>query len=155
MSQSDYLNFKKTSLLLKNSNKLPSILTPQYYTAFTSYNLETTVQNTKNSYSRLLASGKRYFFNIEKNVATCPTFTLCTNTNNRPNRVKNTTSIPRPIYKWKKTPAYAPKTCTFTNGYFTRKCYSTKKLSKYRLDYCGSTKKGDISGRSNSNNLGM
>ena len=95
MSQGDYIKFKKTALILKNNstkalNELPPVLTPELYTAFTTYNLETTVSNTKNTYNRLLPSGKKNFLDIEKNVSNCSTFILCKNTNNRPNRVKNT-----------------------------------------------------------------
>ena len=132
MSQSDYIQFKKTTMILKNntispvSNELPPVLTPELYTAFTTYNLETTVSNTKNSYSRLLPSGKRNFLDIEKTVATCPSFILCTNTNNRPNRVKNTTQIPSALYRWKKTSAYKPSTCDFKNGYVMRRCLCSK-----------------------------
>lgn len=135
MSQSDYINLKKTALILKNNstaalNDLPPVLTPELYTAFTTYNLETTVSNTKNTYSRLLPTGKKTFLDIEKNVATCPTFILCKNTNNRPNRVKNTVQIPTPIFKWKKTSAYVPNTCSFKNGYTTRKCLCSKTICK-------------------------
>lgn len=107
MSQSDYLQFKKTSFILKNSlNKLPSVLTPELYTAFTKYNLETTIINTKNSHSRLLMDGKKNFLDMEKNVASCPTFILCKDTDTRANRVKNTMRNPTPIHKWKKTCDY-------------------------------------------------
>jgi hypothetical protein len=71
MSQSDYITFKKTALILRNNsttatNDLPSVLTPELYTAFTTYNLETTVSNTKNAYNRLLPSGRKNFLDIEK-----------------------------------------------------------------------------------------
>jgi hypothetical protein len=136
MSQSDYINFKKTSLILKNNlNKLPSVLTPELYTAFTNYNLETTVPNTKNSYSRLLLGGKRNFLGIEKNVASCPTFTLCKNTNTRANRVKHTIQYPTPIYKWKKTSSYKPNTCLIKSGFVTRRCLCSKKSCKCKTEY--------------------
>jgi hypothetical protein len=136
MSQSDYINFKKTSLILKNNlNKLPSVLTPELYTAFTKYNLEITVPNTKNSYSRLLLGGKKNFLGIEKNVASCPTFILCKNTNTRANRVKHTIQYPTPIYKWKKTSSYKPNTCLITSGFVTRRCLCSKKSCKCKTEY--------------------
>ena len=136
MSQSDYINFKKTSLILKNNlNKLPSVLTPELYTAFTKYNLETTVSNTKNSYSRLLLGDKKYFLEIEKNVASCPTFILCNNTNNRINRIENAIQNPTPIYKWKKTSSYKPTTCLITSGFVTRHCLCSKKSCKCKTEY--------------------
>lgn len=136
MSQSDYLQFKKTSFMLKNSlKKLPSVLTPELYTAFTKYNLETTVMNTKNAYSRLLMGGKKYFLDMEKNVASCPTFILCKNTDTRANRVKNTIQNPTPIYKWKKTRDYKPKTCLIKSGFITRRCLCSKKSCKCKTEY--------------------
>ena len=140
MSQSDYIKFKKTSLILKNNsttniNELPSVLTPELYTAFTTYNLETTVSNTKNSYNRLLPSGRKNFLDIEKNVSNCSTFILCKNTDTRPNRVKNTFQNPTPIYKWKKTKAYVPNTCTLTSGFVKRRCLCTKKTCKCKTEY--------------------
>ena len=136
MSQSDYINFKKTSLILKNNlNKLPSVLTPELYTAFTKYNLETTVSNTKNSYSRLLLGGKKYFLEIEKNVASCPTFILCKDTHTRANRIKNTIQNPTPIYKWKKTSSYKPNTCLITSEFVTRRCLCSKKSCKCKTEY--------------------
>lgn len=132
MSQSDYINFKRTSSILKNNfNKLPSVLTAELYTAFTQYNLETTVPNTKNSYSRLLLGGKINFLGIEKNVASCPTFILCKDTNTRANRVKNTIQNPTPIYKWKKTSSYKPKTCLIQK----RLCLCSKKSCKCKTEY--------------------
>lgn len=140
MSQSDYIKFKKTSLILKNNsttniNELPSVLTNELYTAFTTYNLETTVSNTKNAYNRLLPSDRKNFLDIEKNVSNCSTFILYKNTNNRPNRVKNTFQNPIPIYKWKKTKAYVSNTCTLTSGFVRRRCLCTKKTCKCKTEY--------------------
>ena len=90
MSQSDYIKLKKTVNVLKSQIDLPPVLSPDMYTDFAEYNLETTVRNTKNAYSRLVPSTKQNIFTMEEKVSTCPTFTLCTNTNQRPNRVLNT-----------------------------------------------------------------
>lgn len=89
MSQSDYIKLKKTTMVLKNK-ELPPILDPSSYTDFVQYNLETTVTNTKNSYSRLLLNGNKNILDMEKKVSSCPTFPLCVNTNTRTNRVLNT-----------------------------------------------------------------
>lgn len=150
MSQSDYINFKKTALILKNNstaalNELPPVLTPELYTAFTTFNLETTVSNTKNAYSRLLPSGRKQFLDIEKNVSNCSSFILCKNTNTRPNRIKNTFQNPMPIYKWKKTSTYVPNTCSFSsikngcinrlkNGHITRRCICINKVCKCKIE---------------------
>jgi hypothetical protein len=88
MSQSDYLALKKAQVILKNQ-KLPAVLPPTLYTSFASYNLETSVPNTKNIYSRLLPSGKTNIYKMEKSIVNCPTFAMCVNTNQRPNRVLN------------------------------------------------------------------
>ena len=140
MSQSDYITFKKTALILKNNsttaiNELPPVLTPELYTAFTTYNLETTVSNTKNAYNRLLPSDRKNFLDIEKNVSNCSTFILCKNTNARPNRTTNSFQSSIPIYKWKKTKAYVPNTCTLTSGFVRRRCLCTKKTCKCKTEY--------------------
>jgi hypothetical protein len=115
MSQSDYIKLKKTSMILKN-NELPPVLTPEDYTDFVQYNLETTVTNTKKSYSRLLLPGNRDIFDMEKNVSGCVGFTLCTNTNERPNRVLNTAVAypysPNPTKKYIKNVPYPPCPCS-------------------------------------------
>jgi hypothetical protein len=115
MSQSDYIKLKKTSMILKN-NELPPVLTPEDYTDFVQYNLETTVTNTKKSYSRLLLPGNRDIFDMEKNVSGCVGFTLCTNTNERPNRVLNTAVAypysPTPTKKYIKNVPYPPCPCS-------------------------------------------
>jgi hypothetical protein len=115
MSQSDYIKLKKTSMILKN-NELPPVLTPEDYTDFVQYNLETTVTNTKKSYSRLLLPGNRDIFDMEKNVSGCVGFILCTNTNERPNRVLNTAVAypysPTPTKKYIKNVPYPPCPCS-------------------------------------------
>lgn len=92
MSQSDYINFKKRTIILENLNTLPSVLTSELYTAFTKYNLETTVLNRKIVYSCLKNND---------NNRNLPRFTLCKDTDKRPNRIKNTIQYPVPIDKWK------------------------------------------------------
>jgi len=127
MSQSDYIKLLKTTEVLR-IGKLPSILTPNDYTAFESYNLETTVTNTKNSYSQLQQSGYQNIFGMEKKVSMCPTFTMCIRTNTRPNRVLHSPQIPRPIYRMNKV--YRPIRCQLKKGYVVRSPTCSKQKCK-------------------------
>ena len=141
MSQCDYIKFMKTAEILRNG-ELPAVLSPSDYTAFESYNLETTVPNTKNSYSCLKPTGFQRIFGIEKKTSGCATFTMCANTNTRPNRVLHSAQIPTPISRktgnhkiivgGKKT--YTPITCQFTKGFVVRNARCSKHKCK-----CGTT----------------
>ena len=74
MSQSDYIQFIKTADVLKNQTTLPPVLTSKEYTDYESYALETTITNTKNSFSRLLPPTdptRRTIFDMEKKVSLC------------------------------------------------------------------------------------
>jgi hypothetical protein len=112
MSQSDYIKFIKTAEILQN-RKLRPILSQNAYISYEQYALETTIINTKNSFSRLLPQNSTItpstnnvylntdptrvkIFDIEKKVSTCPTFIMCQNTNKRPNRVLNSPGLPIP-----------------------------------------------------------
>jgi hypothetical protein len=134
MSQSDYIKFKKVAQVLKGeavtNRELPSILDQDDYTAFESYNLETTVANTKNTYSRLLQNGYQRMFDMDKKVSSCPTFILCKNTNTRTNRVLHTAQIPTPIYRMNKV--YTPIKCRYTKGYVVRSATCNKTVCKCR-----------------------
>jgi hypothetical protein len=101
MSQSDYIKYKKVSRELK-INKLNPILDSQEYIDYKQYALEnttptrpnyvynggtSTTTNGKLSYNQLVPANKKIIFGIERSrTTTCPTFTLCTNTNQRTNR---------------------------------------------------------------------
>ena len=107
MSQSDYIRYKKTGIQLK-INKLDPILNNQDYIAYTDYNLENTVTNSKINYNHLAVPNTQNVFNMERpHVTNCPTFKLCKNTNTRPNRVKlfGTQITPTPIRKFVKDPS--------------------------------------------------
>jgi hypothetical protein len=150
MSQSDYIEFTKTVEILKNIKKLPAVLTEQHYTGFEKFNLETTVFNTKNSFSRLLPLNTDAFKTAFPNTdpvridiaemelkvpsTTCATFTLCKDTNKRANRVLNSFALPRPTYRFIK-PHIAPKTCTFKYGSIIRTVRCSKKVCKCRTRY--------------------
>lgn len=87
MSQSDYLRFKKTSRILNDQTDFGPILTPSEYIAGKDFNLETTVQNTKQLNNMLTPPGKQIVFDIERTTGgNCPTFILCAGTNARVNR---------------------------------------------------------------------
>ena len=86
MSQSDYLKYKKTKRVLKEQTDLDPVLPPGEYTAYKTYNLETTITTTKSVFNQLTPTGKQVVFDMEQNISNCPTFTLCNNTNARANR---------------------------------------------------------------------
>lgn len=142
MSQSDYIKFIRTAEVLKNK-ELPPVFDAGDYTDYESYNLETTVSNTKNTYSRLVQPSNKTIFTIEKNVSNCTTFPLCVNTNLRTNRVLNTeqkivlnggvTQPYKPTPTYKPSKIYIPKTCEITlqNG-TKRKVLCNKKICKCR-----------------------
>jgi hypothetical protein len=133
MSQSDYIQYKKTKQVLKDQTKLSKILDTKGYTMFETYKIATTVPNTKLRYSRLIPYSTTSIFNMDVQINNCPTFILCNNTDGRPNRVLNTTSLPIPTYKLNKI--NDPNTCTFhpTNN-TTRICSCSKTICK-----CGTT----------------
>ena len=149
MSQSDYIQLKRTTMVLKSNQinqsqiakRLPPVLDPTDYTDFESYNLETTVLNTKNIYSRLTLPSNQKIFYMEKNIANCTTFPLCINTNQRVNRVLNTGQLnPAPInkslprFKPHANKTFIPTTCTFTlqDGKVTRTIACDKTICKCR-----------------------
>ena len=139
MSQSDYIKLLKTTTMVGDIKRLPSVLEPKDYTTFESYNLETTVSNTKNSYSRLQQTGYKKIFDMEKKVSACPTFTLCTNTNTRTNRVLNSPQKPVPTAKISKI--YTPIRCQFTKSksYVVRSAICSKHICKCGTYILGAT----------------
>ena len=87
MSQSDYLQFKKTSRLLKDQADFDPVFAPSDYIAGKDFNLETTILNTKQTNNILTHSSKQIVFGMERTTGgNCPTFILCTGTNSRANR---------------------------------------------------------------------
>lgn len=149
MSQSDYIKLKKTITVLKSNQingteeekRLPPILDSTDYTDFESYNLETSVSNTKNTYSRLTLPSNTKIFDMEKNVTNCVTFPLCVNTNTRINRVLNReqlyllpTNRSLPNFKPNPNKTFTPTTCVFLlqNGKVTRRVSCNKLICKCR-----------------------
>ena len=96
MSQSDYLQRKKLGIELKTSNqkKFPNTIESQDYTLYKQYTLENTIKNTSKLYNQLLQNGRIRVFNMELSTTTCPTYTICINTETRPYR---TLSNPAPM----------------------------------------------------------
>ena len=77
MSQSDYIQFIRTADVLKNQTKLSPVLTSNEYTDYESYALETTIPNTKNSFSRLLPpTQSRTIFDMEKKSLSLSYFSI-------------------------------------------------------------------------------
>jgi hypothetical protein len=133
MSQSDYIQYKKTQQVLFDQKKLPQILEPNNYTTFEKYTVETTVPNTKLRHSRLIPTSTVSVLEMDRKTTNCPTFTMCKNTQTRPNRVLNTISKPEPTYRLNKI--NKPNVCTFIyNIYKKRQCICSKTLCK-----CGTT----------------
>jgi hypothetical protein len=86
MSQSDFINYKKTSNELKNQTIQSSVYTTKEYINFKKYSLENTIQNKRIKYNQLLPTNNKLVFGMEKKTTNCPSFILCNNTNTRPNR---------------------------------------------------------------------
>lgn len=103
MSQSDYLNFKRVSTEL-NVNKYTPVFDIKEYIEFKEYSIVNNIINTKLTYNQLQQPGYQNIFNMEKKITNCPTFIVCRQTNQRPNRVPmssvyfNPSSIMPPIY---------------------------------------------------------
>ena len=97
MSQSDYIQRKKTVAKLAgisktpiNAGDFPPVFSSQEYTGFYQYQLTNTIMNTKTTPNELVAPNHQIIFNIEVlSTANCPAFVVCNNTNARQNRKLN------------------------------------------------------------------
>ena len=93
MSQSDYLQHKKVSSILKTNtfaNDLDAVLSPSDYTKFKQYTIMNTIENTKTTKNFLINKNKQLIFNMQKNVEHCPNiFVVCKDTHNRFNKELN------------------------------------------------------------------
>lgn len=96
MSQSDRIQFKRLSTLLKE-NALNTTLTQKEYAQYLQYNLETSVTSDKLRTSRLLPSEKQTVFDMELNVSGCAQFPACTNTTSRSNKRLHAIQVAKPI----------------------------------------------------------
>ena len=88
MAQSDYLKYKRVSNQLKiDGQRFSPILDAQDYVNYKEYKLENTIINTQKTFNQLLPTGRQPVFGMEKVVTNCPSFIVCSGTNNRPYRV--------------------------------------------------------------------
>jgi len=119
MSQSDYIKHLKTATVLKNQKELSPVLDSANYTLYKEYAIANTVKNTVPLYEQIPLEGITNIFDIPlKDVANCPVFIECKNTNTRKNR-KPLASVyftPRPVIKYVKQP---------TNTRCSACCYDT------------------------------
>lgn len=104
MSQSDYTQHKRLSVMVKDLAKQLPVLDAEDYTQFKQYTLENTIQNNKPMLNQLTLPNYQKVFGMEKNVSHCPNtqFIVCSNTNQRINRKLN------PVY------TFVPSPMTFT-----------------------------------------
>ena len=145
MSQNNYIDLLRNTTIARDLSKQPSVLDPSLYTKLKSYSLAKTIPNTKLSFNNLLSQKQIRIFDMDLSLNNCANIQECVNTDKRPNRVLQPIQLPVPTFRLNKV--YSPKCCTFTNGQVIHKCICSKKVCKYRTDYCGSTKKGGISGQ--------
>ena len=127
MSQGDYIQLKKTKQVL--TQQLSPVISHEDYTSFKNYHLETTVDNAKNTFSRLLPASNTDIFDMELSVAECPTFLLCTNTHERTNRKLNVFLVPNPTKRLNKM-SDPLKPCVLRQGHVERAVYCDRKVCK-------------------------
>lgn len=88
MSQSDYLRRKRISNMLRIDIAEDPIYDSKKFLEFKQYQLENEITSSNINYNeRIVPDGKQLIFNMERTVTNCPSFILCTNTSQRPNRV--------------------------------------------------------------------
>ena len=113
MSYSDYLNFKKTTHILKELDQLESTLDSDMYTNFKSFNLQTTVVNDNVMCNRLSHLNKpQIVFGIEQSVVNCPQFDLCDSSsrvNRKPLEAFQSTCFPIMKAPGRSVPTYLKK----------------------------------------------
>lgn len=111
MSQSDYIQHKRASAILKtnsmpNSKDLEAVLHPSDYTKFKQYTIMNTIKNEKPTKNQLLGDNNNRIFNVEKNTTECPDiFVVCNNTHTRFNKESNSKKLLFRGYK-RQNPTY-------------------------------------------------
>jgi len=95
MSQGDYIKRKQVAQTLRadglnTPNRFPAVFSSQDLLKYQQYQVINNDSNTNINYNLITPAGKTIVFDIERNVANCPTFVVCRNTNTRPNRVLRT-----------------------------------------------------------------
>ena len=121
MSQSDYLKYKKSAVVLKNSGDLPAVFDEQDYISYKRFSIGNSIVDTNKRYDQLVPTGTKILFDIERSkTTTCPTTFLLCNTNTRVNRVLNknivnsgskTFPFVKPIGLYVKQPTYKKTAC--------------------------------------------
>lgn len=135
MSQSDYIQYKRTQRILKEQSDLPKVLEQRVYTDAEQYAIETTIPNTKIRHSQLVPTNTKIVLDMERKMNSCPTFVLCKNTHARPNRVLNTAQFPMPTYRLNKN--YQPRRCYIQkNQWVTRACICDNLTCKCGTQIC-------------------
>jgi len=89
MSQSDYINRKKTAQILYEKEDLDHILPSQQLTNFKTVVLPNDIEFENVEFNPLLPANKQRIVGIDNGVSSivdCPTFVLCNNTQMRLNR---------------------------------------------------------------------
>ena len=132
MSQSDYIQRKKMSkeLNIGNQAKFPHILTADDYTHYKQYSLENTITNSSKRYNQQTPIGKKVIFNMEvSNTTTCPSFNLCTNTQNRKSHVNI-----KPISFNPSVSGHLPYINSYTSVYTSNQL---KYVKHRRMEKCG------------------
>jgi hypothetical protein len=91
MSQSDYIQHKKLSVILSNVSDLPGTISSDDYVACKTYSLEHTVFSTKPTYNQMILPPNQRVFGMEIDVSKCilNPFPFCQNTESRVNRRLN------------------------------------------------------------------
>lgn len=74
MSQSDYCRYKRISAELKNRKLASPILPEGDFVNFAKYAVHNNVANTAISYNRLLPTGRKNIFEMEKLTTNCPNY---------------------------------------------------------------------------------
>ena len=88
MSQSDYIKYKRVSAQLRvdSGDKSHPVFDCRDYTDYKQYSLESNIVNTKLTPNQLIPSNSKQIFNMNIKTTGCPSFIICTRTNNRPGR---------------------------------------------------------------------
>ena len=92
MSQSDYLKRKQVAHALRidggnTNNNQPAVFGSQDLLKYKQYQIINDDPSTNITYNLITSSGTKMVFDMERNVANCPTFIVCKDTHTRPNRV--------------------------------------------------------------------
>ena len=95
MSQGDYIKRKQVAQTLRADggsvqNSQPAVFSAHDLLMYKQYQIINDDSNTIINYNLLALPGKIMVFDMERNVTNCPTFIVCKDTNDRPNRMLRT-----------------------------------------------------------------